>query len=350
MRSSRRSGSRPCFSAVIKSSSTATCAATPARRRCSGPAYAPSRAQTLASSLVRRSTRKLISPPLPATASDGGRRCRSRCRRSWCSCIRAHPSRARCPTGTVWSRCGGRSSDSRRISLRHLLGAASQVQHPVPLTPVVPTYRCGAVPDSHRVPSCDDQPGDRSNHCVGHCTDGSAALAEKDTKTHQQRRITLDDETVEALRTHLAQLDEAAASLGMKPDPDASVFSYSPTGDKAASPSPPTNTSGSRASLVCHRIAAKWPSFNHPAGAPSEPDATTMTTRGRSGCQRRIASQARPRRVRAQPRSGPTGPNRRPGDGQPLQRRLTRACQRCGPHHRACGCLSWSGLRSALRG
>jgi integrase len=35
------------------------------------------------------------------------------------------------------------------------------------------------------------------------------ALTEKDTKTHQQRRVTLDDETVEVLRTHLAERDRA---------------------------------------------------------------------------------------------------------------------------------------------
>jgi hypothetical protein len=34
---------------------------------------------------------------------------------------------------------------------------------PVPMTLVVPRYRCGAVPDSHRVPSCDDQSEDRPN-------------------------------------------------------------------------------------------------------------------------------------------------------------------------------------------
>jgi hypothetical protein len=27
------------------------------------------------------------------------------------------------------------------------------------MTAVVPAHRCGAVPDSHRVPSCDDRPG-----------------------------------------------------------------------------------------------------------------------------------------------------------------------------------------------
>jgi integrase len=63
------------------------------------------------------------------------------------------------------------------------------------------------------------------------------ALAENDTKTHQQRRVTLDDETVEVLRTHLVKLDRAASSLGAEPDPNAFVFSYSPAGDKPMHPS-----------------------------------------------------------------------------------------------------------------
>jgi integrase len=67
------------------------------------------------------------------------------------------------------------------------------------------------------------------------------ALAEKGTKTHQQRRIALDDETVEVLRAHLDELDNAAAALGAKPDPHPFVFSYSPTGDKPMHPSTVTH-------------------------------------------------------------------------------------------------------------
>jgi integrase len=70
------------------------------------------------------------------------------------------------------------------------------------------------------------------------------ALAEKDTKTHQQRRITLDAETVEVIRTHLATLDDVAESLGVKPGPAAFVFSYSPTGDKPMHPSTVTHRYG----------------------------------------------------------------------------------------------------------
>lgn len=60
---------------------------------------------------------------------------------------------------------------------------------------------------------------------------------EKDTKTHQQRRISLDADTVDVLGAHFQRLDEAAARLGVTPAKDAFVFSYSPTGDEPMSPS-----------------------------------------------------------------------------------------------------------------
>lgn len=62
----------------------------------------------------------------------------------------------------VRTRAGGRSSDSRarlgvRSRTRHLVAVASQARTsgPVRMTAVVPAHRCGAVPDSHRVPSYD---------------------------------------------------------------------------------------------------------------------------------------------------------------------------------------------------
>jgi hypothetical protein len=42
-------------------------------------------------------------------------------------------------------------------------------------------------------------------------------------------------------------------------------------------------------------MAAKCPSFNHPAGAPSDPEASTITTAGRSRCRVRMAFQVRSR-------------------------------------------------------
>jgi integrase len=67
---------------------------------------------------------------------------------------------------------------------------------------------------------------------------------EKDTKTHQQRRIALDTETVEVLRVHFERLDAMAARLMVKPSPDAFLFSYSPSGDQPMHPSSVTHRYG----------------------------------------------------------------------------------------------------------
>ena len=67
---------------------------------------------------------------------------------------------------------------------------------------------------------------------------------EKDTKTHQQRRISLDAETVEILRAHIARLNEDAAALDIAPKRDAYLFSYSPTGDVPMHPSGVTHRYG----------------------------------------------------------------------------------------------------------
>jgi integrase len=53
-------------------------------------------------------------------------------------------------------------------------------------------------------------------------------LVRRDTKTHQQRRIALDDETVTVLVEHLARADERAAQLGVLIGPDAYLFSLAP--------------------------------------------------------------------------------------------------------------------------
>ncbi len=86
---------------------------------------------------------------------------------------RPEPPRARC------ARHAGRSSDSRAqhhaglSGWRVLLAVASQAARPsaAPVariyatgTAVVPAHRCGAVPDSHRVPSCFREPGNDSRN------------------------------------------------------------------------------------------------------------------------------------------------------------------------------------------
>lgn len=62
-------------------------------------------------------------------------------------------------------------------------------------------------------------------------------LREKQTKTHQQRRLALDVETVQVLREHLGAQLAMAASIGAELAPDAFLFSYSPTGDSPMHPS-----------------------------------------------------------------------------------------------------------------
>lgn len=48
---------------------------------------------------------------------------------------------------------------------------------------------------------------------------------EKDTKTHQQRRIALDESTIGLLRAYRAQSEQTAASLGVGLAPDGRLFS-----------------------------------------------------------------------------------------------------------------------------
>ena len=55
---------------------------------------------------------------------------------------------------------------------------------------------------------------------------------EKDTKTHQHRRIVLDDETVALLREHRLRCEQRAASLDVELAPSAYVFSLEPGGGR----------------------------------------------------------------------------------------------------------------------
>ena len=67
---------------------------------------------------------------------------------------------------------------------------------------------------------------------------------EKDTKTHQQRRVTLDPETVAVLTEHWARCLERAASAGMTLTRDAFVFSRLPGGRTHLVPSSVTQWYG----------------------------------------------------------------------------------------------------------
>ncbi|WP_245585709.1 tyrosine-type recombinase/integrase [Pseudonocardia asaccharolytica] len=58
----------------------------------------------------------------------------------------------------------------------------------------------------------------------------SAETWEKDTKTHQHRRIALDPQTVDLLREHRQRCAGRAEALGLEPAKDAFVFSLAPDG------------------------------------------------------------------------------------------------------------------------
>lgn len=73
---------------------------------------------------------------------------------------------------------------------------------------------------------------------------------EKDTKTHQQRRITLDDQTLALLRAYLRRCNERAESLGFELPADARVFSLSPDGSTWLKP----DSVGQRYARMCARL------------------------------------------------------------------------------------------------
>jgi integrase len=73
---------------------------------------------------------------------------------------------------------------------------------------------------------------------------------EKDTKTHQQRRITLDDLTLSLLRAYLRRCKERAAGVALELADDARVFSLSPDGSEWLKP----ESVGQRYVRMCERL------------------------------------------------------------------------------------------------
>lgn len=63
-----------------------------------------------------------------------------------------------------------------------------------------------------------------------------AETAEKDTKTHQHRRIALDPVTVKLLREHKTRTEEVASSLGLQLSVDSYVFARTPDGQFPTKP------------------------------------------------------------------------------------------------------------------
>jgi integrase len=66
--------------------------------------------------------------------------------------------------------------------------------------------------------------------------DEDGELQEKDTKTHQQRRVALDPETVAVLREHHQRWCEWTEELGVSIGPDAYVFSPEPDASRPFRP------------------------------------------------------------------------------------------------------------------
>lgn len=63
-----------------------------------------------------------------------------------------------------------------------------------------------------------------------------AETIEKETKSHQKRRISLDPDTVEILRDHRARCEHVAAEVGVKLLPDSFVFSLAVDGSSLLKP------------------------------------------------------------------------------------------------------------------
>lgn len=61
--------------------------------------------------------------------------------------------------------------------------------------------------------------------------------AEKDTKTHQERSVGLDEFTLAVLTAHRGRVDALAAELGLEVPPDAFLISRSPVGSEPILPS-----------------------------------------------------------------------------------------------------------------
>jgi integrase len=59
---------------------------------------------------------------------------------------------------------------------------------------------------------------------------------EKDTKTHQMRRLTLDETTLALLAEHRDRMRERMALLGVVPAEDAFIFSYEPDHSRPCNP------------------------------------------------------------------------------------------------------------------
>jgi integrase len=73
---------------------------------------------------------------------------------------------------------------------------------------------------------------------------------EKDTKTHQMRRLSLDPATIDTLRERRAHHEQTMAELDVAPSDEAFLFSYEPAADRPYDPSGVTH----RYTRMCDRL------------------------------------------------------------------------------------------------
>jgi integrase len=67
-------------------------------------------------------------------------------------------------------------------------------------------------------------------------TQRAGKATEKDTKTHQMRRIALDEATADLLAAHRSRYEAQVATLGIERDDQAFVFSYEPDHNELCNP------------------------------------------------------------------------------------------------------------------
>jgi integrase len=72
-------------------------------------------------------------------------------------------------------------------------------------------------------------------HSLKHGLDGRA-LELRDTKTHQERKIALDDYALAVLAAHRARLEAAASEAGVPIQTDAYILSFDPSGAQPVKP------------------------------------------------------------------------------------------------------------------
>ena len=144
------------------------------------------------------------------------------------------PSRATSDRRTREARgalAGLRTRGHDGLAESRLPAVASQARGPVLVTAVVPTYRCGAVPDFHRVPSClGPAPEARPNQLRHHHIWGRGGLATPDDVSACRMDLTVHSAYPRCRRS------PPGAILGVWGIPDAAGRGWRPARRRRASP------------------------------------------------------------------------------------------------------------------